>query len=321
MCYDYKRKPQLDCRESFCGRQVAECCIETKTSVAKDIGEEDGRRWEITRRRWTRFGAAMPYPDFVIIGFSGFPPAMIANLKMYSRQRLAFVELACAVSRKRALSWADLRFLWTLPFYPVLAFSHCYFSTSLPSRGLSAHMPLLSDHPNLANLNPIQTAPSFPGRWTIQSPFIHLFVARSLFAAFSRCSHISISPHASGSWNGNLHEHHVSTPLNKPLSPRASLLSQDTACHPRRHGLDSQQGSSRNFSRGNCAGRCRWQVGFLEDLPLPPPLHSDATPFSPHFTLIGSQGLGYDDEPQIESSRDAVAAEERKGANGSIERQ
>ncbi|KAJ8892173.1 hypothetical protein PR048_004753 [Dryococelus australis] len=31
------------------------------------------------------------------------------------------------------------------------------------------------------------------------------------------------------------------------------------------------------------------QWGFLGDLPFPPPLHSGAFPYSPHFTLIGSQ--------------------------------
>ncbi|KAJ8881211.1 hypothetical protein PR048_017685 [Dryococelus australis] len=32
-----------------------------------------------------------------------------------------------------------------------------------------------------------------------------------------------------------------------------------------------------------------WSVGFLGDLPFTPPLHYGAAPFSPHFTLIGSQ--------------------------------
>ncbi|KAJ8891456.1 hypothetical protein PR048_003984 [Dryococelus australis] len=32
-------------------------------------------------------------------------------------------------------------------------------------------------------------------------------------------------------------------------------------------------------------------AGFLRDLPFPPPLHSVAAPYSPHFTLIGSQYL------------------------------
>ncbi|KAJ8896838.1 hypothetical protein PR048_002184 [Dryococelus australis] len=37
---------------------------------------------------------------------------------------------------------------------------------------------------------------------------------------------------------------------------------------------------------------CDWLVGFLGDLPLPSPFHSDAAPYQPGFTLIGSQDLG-----------------------------
>ncbi|KAJ8880823.1 hypothetical protein PR048_017294 [Dryococelus australis] len=40
---------------------------------------------------------------------------------------------------------------------------------------------------------------------------------------------------------------------------------------------------------GNRAGQCRWSAGFLGDLSFPPPLRSDAAPFSPHFILIDSQ--------------------------------
>ncbi|KAJ8882871.1 hypothetical protein PR048_014687 [Dryococelus australis] len=41
------------------------------------------------------------------------------------------------------------------------------------------------------------------------------------------------------------------------------------------------------FVPDDAAGR--WV--FLEDVPFPPPLHSGVVPFSPHFTLIGSQDL------------------------------
>ncbi|KAJ8875246.1 hypothetical protein PR048_023141 [Dryococelus australis] len=40
-------------------------------------------------------------------------------------------------------------------------------------------------------------------------------------------------------------------------------------------------GSLRIFACGNRAGRCRWSAGFLGDLPLTPPLHSSAVPYSP----------------------------------------
>ncbi|KAJ8898102.1 hypothetical protein PR048_003462 [Dryococelus australis] len=39
------------------------------------------------------------------------------------------------------------------------------------------------------------------------------------------------------------------------------------------------------FASGNRAGRCRWSAFFLGDISrFPPPQHSDAAPFSPHFT-------------------------------------
>ncbi|KAJ8869035.1 hypothetical protein PR048_030586 [Dryococelus australis] len=51
--------------------------------------------------------------------------------------------------------------------------------------------------------------------------------------------------------------------------------------------FDSRQGST---------GRCHMSVGFLGDLPFPPNLHSGAVPYSPRFTLIGSQDLADDKE-------------------------
>ncbi|KAJ8873629.1 hypothetical protein PR048_024451 [Dryococelus australis] len=50
-------------------------------------------------------------------------------------------------------------------------------------------------------------------------------------------------------------------------------------------------GHSRIFASGNSAGRCSWSADFLWDLPFPPSLHSSSAPFSPHLSLIGSQGL------------------------------
>ncbi|KAJ8883186.1 hypothetical protein PR048_015026 [Dryococelus australis] len=53
----------------------------------------------------------------------------------------------------------------------------------------------------------------------------------------------------------------------------------------RRTGFDSQP-----FVRGN---RCHWSVGFLGDIPLSPPMHFGAAPYSPLFALIGSQYLHF----------------------------
>ncbi|KAJ8882952.1 hypothetical protein PR048_014791 [Dryococelus australis] len=48
---------------------------------------------------------------------------------------------------------------------------------------------------------------------------------------------------------------------------------------------------SRIFACGNRAGRFRWPASFLGDLPFLLHFHSGAAPYSPRFTLIGSQDL------------------------------
>ncbi|KAJ8881940.1 hypothetical protein PR048_018427 [Dryococelus australis] len=55
-----------------------------------------------------------------------------------------------------------------------------------------------------------------------------------------------------------------------------------------RAGFDSRWGRPRISACGNRAGRCRLS-GFLGDLPFPPHLHSGAAPYSPRFTVNGSQ--------------------------------
>ncbi|KAJ8893354.1 hypothetical protein PR048_005945 [Dryococelus australis] len=57
----------------------------------------------------------------------------------------------------------------------------------------------------------------------------------------------------------------------------------------RRTGFDSQRGRSWIFACGNRTRRCHSSAGILGDIPFPPPLHSDAGSYSPHFTVIGSQ--------------------------------
>ncbi|KAJ8867400.1 hypothetical protein PR048_031201 [Dryococelus australis] len=52
-------------------------------------------------------------------------------------------------------------------------------------------------------------------------------------------------------------------------------------------GFYSRRGRYRIIARGNRVGRRR----FLGDLPFPPPFRSGAAPYSPRFTLIGSQDL------------------------------
>ncbi|KAJ8883656.1 hypothetical protein PR048_015510 [Dryococelus australis] len=55
---------------------------------------------------------------------------------------------------------------------------------------------------------------------------------------------------------------------------------------PKRSGFDSRLGHFRIVVVGNCARGCHWLVGFLGELPFPPPLHSSTTPYSHCFTLI-----------------------------------
>ncbi|KAJ8870849.1 hypothetical protein PR048_027150 [Dryococelus australis] len=64
---------------------------------------------------------------------------------------------------------------------------------------------------------------------------------------------------------------------------------QTTRFPPRLTGFDSWRGRSRIFACGDRAGRRRWLVGFLGDLPFLPPLHSGAASYSPRFKLIGYQ--------------------------------
>ncbi|KAJ8894292.1 hypothetical protein PR048_006907 [Dryococelus australis] len=67
----------------------------------------------------------------------------------------------------------------------------------------------------------------------------------------------------------------------------------------RRTGFDSRGGHSRIFASGNRTERCHWSASFLWVLPFPPPLHSGATPYSPHFIFIGSQDLDVKSRPNL----------------------
>ncbi|KAJ8882791.1 hypothetical protein PR048_014605 [Dryococelus australis] len=70
-----------------------------------------------------------------------------------------------------------------------------------------------------------------------------------------------------------------------PAGNRTRLL----ATHQGELGSIFGRAASRSSSCGNRAGRCHWSASFLGDLQFPPPLHSGAAPYSPRFTLIGSQ--------------------------------
>ncbi|KAJ8866448.1 hypothetical protein PR048_032291 [Dryococelus australis] len=78
-------------------------------------------------------------------------------------------------------------------------------------------------------------------------------------------------------------------PTKHPLQQRAPVAEQLDCSPPKSDWVRSPAGSlPRIFASGNHAGRCHWSAGFLGDLPFPPPSHSGASTFSPHFTHIGS---------------------------------
>ncbi|KAJ8885716.1 hypothetical protein PR048_011914 [Dryococelus australis] len=70
-------------------------------------------------------------------------------------------------------------------------------------------------------------------------------------------------------------------------------VAERLGCSPptKANRVRSPAGSLRIFASGNRAGRCLLSAGFLRDLQFPPPLHSGAVPYTPHFTLIGFQDL------------------------------
>ncbi|KAJ8890737.1 hypothetical protein PR048_010246 [Dryococelus australis] len=80
--------------------------------------------------------------------------------------------------------------------------------------------------------------------------------------------------------------------------PRVKVRESNPVLLGRRRWLDFSPPTKANRVRflvgslpENRAGPWRWSAGFPCDLPLPPPLHSDAASYLPHSTLIGSQDL------------------------------
>ncbi|KAJ8896128.1 hypothetical protein PR048_001471 [Dryococelus australis] len=92
-----------------------------------------------------------------------------------------------------------------------------------------------------------------------------------------------------------------STSNNSFRVANGAAVVQWLECHlpPRRTVFDSRRGHPPISARGNRAERCRWSAGLLGDLPLPPPTHSGAAPYSSRLTLIGSQDLTVKSRPNL----------------------
>ncbi|KAJ8870334.1 hypothetical protein PR048_029355 [Dryococelus australis] len=97
--------------------------------------------------------------------------------------------------------------------------------------------------------------------------------------------------------------HKYSQPLRDVSSThntlQFSLLQKNDANFAREPGSIPGRFTPGFSQAGIAPGECRWSVGFLRDLPVPPPLNSSAAPYSPHFTLIGSQRLDVKIRPNL----------------------
>ncbi|KAJ8865716.1 hypothetical protein PR048_033236 [Dryococelus australis] len=87
----------------------------------------------------------------------------------------------------------------------------------------------------------------------------------------------------------------VGVPLHNGLllgyGGRGGLVVRLLASRPGEQHSIPGLGSSRIPTCENRAGRCRWSASFLGDLPFSATFYSGTAPYSPRFTLIGSQDL------------------------------
>ncbi|KAJ8878618.1 hypothetical protein PR048_019199 [Dryococelus australis] len=73
--------------------------------------------------------------------------------------------------------------------------------------------------------------------------------------------------------------------------PRSGLIkhTQTIAQHAKANDCTDENYDAADCSPPTKANQVRFSTGFLENLTIPPPLHSGATPFSPNLILIGSR--------------------------------
>ncbi|KAJ8866660.1 hypothetical protein PR048_032521 [Dryococelus australis] len=91
-----------------------------------------------------------------------------------------------------------------------------------------------------------------------------------------------------------------STP-SSDAAPWGGRVRQTAAGHLRRGWGEGGAPVTRigTDSRRGCPQIFTWSAGFLEDLPFPPPFHSGDAPYSPLFTLVGSQDLDVKSRPNL----------------------
>ncbi|KAJ8869385.1 hypothetical protein PR048_030961 [Dryococelus australis] len=86
---------------------------------------------------------------------------------------------------------------------------------------------------------------------------------------------------------------YITSHASRAIAPPTTPLSYHAMSRklPRANWVQSPAGTLRIFVSGNRAGRCRWSGEFWGISSFPMPLYSGAAPYSPHFTLIYSQGF------------------------------
>ncbi|KAJ8883342.1 hypothetical protein PR048_015185 [Dryococelus australis] len=121
--------------------------------------------------------------------------------------------------------------------------------------------------------------------WSPNSPYHNPI--EHLWNQLDRCvRRLSPQPHT------NCRQHGSRYPwrrISTYLGTRSSTKNQQLCCHLR----------ELIFACGNRAGRYRWSAGFLEHLPVPPPMHSGTAPYTHRFTLICSQDFDRKNCPNL----------------------
>ncbi|KAJ8868695.1 hypothetical protein PR048_030234 [Dryococelus australis] len=93
----------------------------------------------------------------------------------------------------------------------------------------------------------------------------------------------------------------ISSPTHLPSLPRANQLRNRLVCSPptEANRVQSPAGSLPNFRKRESCRTMPLMAVFLRDLPFPLPLNPSVPPFSPHFTLIGSQDRAIKGYPNL----------------------